>query len=91
MRVVLVALISALAAIGCEKDPPASDAAKQPGSTSAAVSSKGAANQPVPVEVVQDDEPMDDVDDEPSDKAGAADPPAEGKGDEPEGDEVEEE
>jgi hypothetical protein len=90
MRVVLVALISALAAIGCEKDPPASDAAKQPASTSAAPS-KAAANQPVPVEVVQDDEPMDDVDDEPSDKAGAADPPAEGKGDEPEGDEVEDE
>jgi hypothetical protein len=83
MRVVLVALISALAAIGCEKDPPASDA-KQPPSTSAAPSSKSATGQPVPVEVVQDDEPMDDVDDEPSDKAGAADPPAEG-------DEVEEE
>ena len=88
MRVVLVALISALAAIGCEKDPPASDTTKPPSSSSAAPSVK---NQPVPVEVVQDNEPMDDVDDEPSDKAGAADPPSGGKGDEAEGDEVEEE
>ena len=88
MRVALVALISALAAIGCEKDPPASDGTKPPSSTSPA--SSKAANQPVPVEVVQDDEPMDDVDDEPSDKAGAADPPSEGKGDEAEGDDVEE-
>ena len=70
---------------------PASDATKPPSANSAAPSTKAAENQPVPVEVVQDDEPMDDVDDEPSDKAGAADPPAEGKGDEPEGDEVEEE